>query len=82
MAAQQCILFKPSEKWPQRCKEKFMNADEIVSFSAENPNTIHIEFDGSDHYAAMLGSTGASVHTANTITDALLAVTPVSQQTE
>ena len=38
-------MFKPSEKWPQRCKEKFMNADEIVSFSAENPNTIHIEWE-------------------------------------
>ena len=59
-----------------------MNADEIVSFSAQNPNTIHIEWNGSDHYAPMLGLTGASVDTANAITDALLAVTPVSQQTE
>ena len=77
-ALQQCVEFAPTEDRPQACKERNMTSAEIVDFCAANPQTIHIEWDGVNHYAALLGTSPVPIE-SNIIT-ALCSVDPVTRQ--
>eukprot|EP00966_Prymnesium_polylepis_P312281 7215918-Prymnesium_polylepis.1 len=77
-ALQQCVEFAPTEDRPQACKERNMSSAEIVDFCAAKPQTIYIEWDGVNHYAALLGTSPVCIDSK--ITNSLLAVDPVMRQ--
>lgn len=80
-ACQQVIEFCPSSaETLKRCKEHAWTAAQIVEFSATHAsNTIHIEWDGVNHYAALTAMGGQVVIDGN-ISSMLLNVDPVTRQ--
>ena len=76
-ARQQCIEFAPTEEDPQACNERMYNTTEIVSF-AHKASVIHIEWDGVNHYAALLSPTVGQI--PEHIATVLLTVDPVTHQ--
>jgi hypothetical protein len=77
-ARQQCVEFAPTDADPQACKERMLSSNEIVSFCAEKESVIHIEWDGLNHYAALLSP--APVEIPEQLSIALLTVDPVTRQ--
>lgn len=77
-ARQQCVEFAPTDADPQACKERMLSANDIVSFCAEKERVVHIEWDGVNHYAALLSP--SPVEIPEQLSTALLTVDPVTRQ--
>ena len=76
LALQQVIVHEHNLASPFDMTERHMSLGEIVAFSQQDARVMHIEWNGTDHYSALVASTPTPINAE--IKTGLLQVTPVT----